>query len=55
MTGAHGHVYAEGTQHASYCLRGDNDVPMEGAGTLALTGNMEEMNSEFVRAMISRY
>nr|WP_320193968.1 homocysteine biosynthesis protein [uncultured Desulfobacter sp.] len=51
LAGAHGHVYAEGTQHASDCLRGDNDVPMEGAGTLALTGNMKEMDSEFVRGV----
>ncbi|WP_321413221.1 homocysteine biosynthesis protein [uncultured Desulfobacter sp.] len=51
LAGAHGHVYAEGTQHASDCLRGENDVPMEGAGTLALTGNMKEMDSEFVRGV----
>jgi uncharacterized protein (DUF39 family) len=51
LAGAHGHVYAEGTQHASDCLRGDNDVPMEGAGTLGLTGNMKEMDSEFVRGV----
>ncbi len=51
LAGARGHVYAQGTQHASDCLRGDNDVPMEGAGTLALTGNMKEMDSEFVRGV----
>lgn len=51
LAGAHGHVYAEGTQHASDCLRGQNDVPKEGAGTLALTGNMKEMDSEFVRGV----
>lgn len=51
LAGAHGHVYSEGTQHASDCLRGDNNVPMEGAGTLALTGNMKEMDSEFVRGV----
>ncbi|WP_300464583.1 homocysteine biosynthesis protein [Desulfobacula sp.] len=51
LAGSHGHVYAPGTQHASDCLRGDNDVPMEGAGTLALTGDMKEMDSEFVRGV----
>lgn len=51
LAGAHGHVYAEGTQHASDCLRGENNVPMEGAGTLALSGDMKEMNSEFVRGV----
>lgn len=51
LAGAHGHVYAEGTQHAGACLRGDNDVPMEGAGTLALTGDMKQMKPEFVRGV----
>ena len=51
LAGARGHVYAEGTQHAGACLRGDNDVPMEGAGTLALTGDMKQMKAEFVRGV----
>lgn len=49
LAGARGLVYAQGTQHCSDVERGDNDVPMEGAGTLALTGNMKEMHPEFVR------
>jgi uncharacterized protein (DUF39 family) len=49
LAGARGHVYAEGTQHAGACLRSDNGVPMEGAGTLALTGDMKQMDSRFVR------
>ncbi len=51
LAGAHGHVYAQGTQHASICERGPNDVPKEGAGTLALTGDMKEMRPEFVRGV----
>jgi uncharacterized protein (DUF39 family) len=51
LAGAHGHVYAEGTQHAPTCDRGENDVPTEGAGTLALTGNMKEMDARFVRGV----
>lgn len=51
LAGAHGHVYGEGTQHAPDCDRGDNDVPTEGAGTLALTGNMKQMNPEYVRGV----
>lgn len=51
LAGAHGHVYAEGTQHASACARGENGVPTEGAGTLALTGDMKKMNPEFVRGI----
>ncbi len=49
LAGAQGHVYAEGTQHAPTCERGPNDVPTEGAGTLALTADMKKMRPEFVR------
>ncbi len=51
LAGARGHVYAEGTQHAPTCERGENDVPTEGAGTLALTANMKEMEAKFVRGV----
>ncbi|MDC7226621.1 MAG: homocysteine biosynthesis protein [Spirochaetales bacterium] len=51
LAGAHGHVYAEGTQFASACERGENGVPSEGAGTLALTGDMKQMTPEFVRGV----
>jgi uncharacterized protein (DUF39 family) len=49
LAGAHGHVYAEGTQHAGGCERTPEDVPTGGAGTLALTADMKQMNREFVR------
>lgn len=49
LAGAQGHVYSQGTQHSPRCARGENGVPTEGAGTLALTGNMKEMDREFVR------
>ena len=49
LAGAHGHVYAEGTQHAGGCERTPNGVPKEGAGTLALTGDMKQMRPQFVR------
>ena len=51
LAGAHGHVYAEGTQHTSDVVRGINGVPEEGAGTLALTGDMKEMDAEFIRGV----
>ena len=51
LAGARGHVYAEGTQHAPTCERGENGVPTEGAGTLALTANMKEMQARFVRGV----
>lgn len=49
LAGARGMVYSQGTQHCSLVERGDNGVPVEGAGTLALTANMKEMLPEFVR------
>jgi len=51
LAGAHGHVYAEGTQHAGVCERNAHDVPTGGAGTLALTGDMKQMRPEFVRGV----
>ncbi len=54
LAGAQGHVYAEGTQHAGACERTPDGVPSEGAGTLALTGDMKRMKSEFVRGVSLR-
>jgi uncharacterized protein (DUF39 family) len=54
LAGAHGHVYAEGTQHAGDCERTDTGLPKSGAGTLALTGDMKQMRSEFVRGVSLR-
>jgi uncharacterized protein (DUF39 family) len=51
LAGSRGHVYAEGTQFTSLCERGPNDVPVEGAGTLALTADMKKMKSRFVRGL----
>ncbi|MFC1815288.1 homocysteine biosynthesis protein [Thermodesulfobacteriota bacterium] len=51
LAGAHGHVYAEGTQHAPSVERNSNDVPIGAAGTLALTGDMNKMRAEFVRGV----
>jgi uncharacterized protein (DUF39 family) len=51
LAGAHGHVYAEGTQHAGGCERTPGGVPTGGAGTLALTADMKQMNQEFVRGV----
>jgi len=49
MAGAHGHVYAEGTQHAGGGPRNPEGIPKGGAGTLALTADMKQMRQEFVR------
>lgn len=51
LAGSHGHVYAEGTQHCSAVERTDNDVPAEGAGTLALTAPLRGMVPKFVRGV----
>ncbi len=49
MAGAHGHVYAEGTQHAGGGERTPGGVPTGGSGTLAVTADMKQMRREFVR------
>jgi uncharacterized protein (DUF39 family) len=49
MAGAHGLVYAEGTQHAGGFARTPDGIPKGGAGTLALTADMKQMRQEFVR------
>jgi len=51
LAGARGHVYAEGTQHAPICERSEAGVPAEGAGTLALTADMKEMNARYIRGV----
>ncbi len=54
MAGAHGHVYAEGTQHAGGGSRTLDGIPKGGAGTLALTADMKQMHQEFVRGVSFR-
>jgi len=54
LAGAQGHVYAEGTQHAGGSERTPDGIPKGGAGTLALTGDMKQMNPEFVRGVTFR-
>lgn len=54
LAGAHGHVYAEGTQHAPTCERNEFGVPTGGAGTLALTGDMKRMRADFLRGASMR-
>ncbi|MBN2158687.1 MAG: homocysteine biosynthesis protein [Spirochaetes bacterium] len=49
LCGAAGSVAWHGTQHAPECKRGRNGIPAEGGGTLAVVGNMKEMDPRFVR------
>lgn len=51
LGGAQGYVYWQGTQHNPTVARKDNGVPMGGSGTLAVVGDMKQMNSEFLRGV----
>jgi len=48
LGGAQGYVYWQGTQHAPQGERGKNDVPIGGAGTLAVAGDMKQMKPEWI-------
>ncbi len=49
LCGAQGVVAWSGTQHDPDAKRGENGIPIEGAGTLAVTGDMKQMDSGFIR------
>jgi len=49
LAGAPGVVTWQGTQHSPDSLRGDNGVVKEGAGTIAVTGDMKQMSTDFIR------
>jgi uncharacterized protein (DUF39 family) len=51
LAGAQGHVYSEGTQYTTECEREPNGVPVEGAGTLAVTADMKKMQARYVRGI----
>jgi uncharacterized protein (DUF39 family)/CBS domain-containing protein len=48
LCGAEGYIIGEGTQHNTEVQR-KNGVPVDGAGTLMLKGNMKDMDHEYVR------
>lgn len=50
--GTQGYVAWEGTQHNPEQTREQNDVPVGGAGTLALIGDIKQMSTAFVRAAV---
>ena len=50
--GAHGYVAWEGTQHNPGQKRGENGVPTGSAATLAIIGNIKEMDSKYIRAAV---
>jgi len=48
LGGAQGFVAWPGTQHNPKVLRGSNGVPREGAGTIAVIGNLKEMSADWL-------
>jgi L-aspartate semialdehyde sulfurtransferase len=51
LGGGTGFVVYHGTQHDPQTPRTENGVPMGGAGTLALMGDMKSMNTNFIRGV----
>ncbi|MCX7842052.1 MAG: homocysteine biosynthesis protein [Clostridia bacterium] len=50
--GSQGYVAWEGTQHNPAQKRGENGVPTAAAGTLALVGDLKQMDKRFIRAAV---
>jgi len=56
LGGGVGYVAWEGTQHNPAQKRNESGVPISGAGTLALIGDLKQMKREFLRAaLFDRY
>jgi len=51
LGGGVGYVFRHGTQHAPNSPRDENGIPREGAGTIAVTGDMKQMSAEFIRGV----
>lgn len=52
LGGAIGHVAWEGTQHNPDVERNDRGIPVSGAGTLAVIGDLKSMDRRYVRAAV---
>ncbi len=50
LCGAEGAVVWHGTQHSPQCRR-ENGIPSEGAGTIAVMGDMKSMDPRFIRGV----
>jgi uncharacterized protein (DUF39 family) len=51
LSGAQGYVAWNGTQHNPDILRSENGTPRKAAGTLALIGNLKEMDPQWIKAV----
>ncbi len=49
LGGGQGYIAWQGTQHNPCAKRKENGVPCEGAGTLAVIGNLKQMNNKWLR------
>lgn len=52
LAGAQGYIAWQGTQHNPCQVRAENSVPVGGAATLALIGDLKEMDPRFLRAAV---
>ena len=50
LGGASGYIAWEGTQHEPVVERNDKGIPTGGAGTVAVIGDLKEMDPEYIRA-----
>ncbi|QTL99387.1 hypothetical protein GM661_16200 [Iocasia frigidifontis] len=56
LGGAQGYIAWEGTQHNPVRERNQKGIPVGGAGTMAVIGDLKEMSTEYVRpASIEKY
>jgi len=51
LGGGIGYVAWHGTQHNPCTPRGENGVPLDGAGTVAVIGDLKQMNSAWLRGV----
>jgi uncharacterized protein (DUF39 family) len=51
LGGGVGLVSWQGTQHNPTAQRGENGVPVEGAGTICVTGDMKQMSIRYIRGV----
>lgn len=52
LAGTQGYVAWHGTQHNPARTRGENGVPVGGAGTLSLIGDLKAMSGDFLKAAV---
>ncbi|NQS90257.1 hypothetical protein HQ584_10765 [Patescibacteria group bacterium] len=51
LGGGIGYIAWQGTQHNPNVIRGENGVPKEGAGTVAVIGDLKQMSPDYLRGV----